>query len=60
MAEQLFIDGTFPRDNAVEALEAELVADIEYAKQALAQDITQRSNYDLHLLPETQNKMRTG
>jgi len=41
VAEQLFIDGAFPRDKAVEALGAERVADIEYARQMLAQDIVQ-------------------
>jgi hypothetical protein len=39
-AEQLFIDGSFPRDKAAEILGTDRVADIEYAQQALAQDIT--------------------
>lgn len=39
--EQLFIDDEFSRNEAVNILGRERVAEIEYAKQALAQDIFQ-------------------
>ncbi len=38
-AEQAFIDGALPRERAISALGLERVGEIEYAKQALAQDI---------------------
>lgn len=38
-AEQAFIDGMLTRSEAVAALGAERVSEIEYAKQALAQDV---------------------
>jgi hypothetical protein len=41
-AEQAFIDGALPREQAVAALGLERVEEIEYAKQALAQDIARR------------------
>ena len=37
--EQAFIDGNLARPNAVETLGAERVDEIDYAKQALAQDV---------------------
>lgn len=39
--EQLFIDGNFPRDRALDVLGRERVTDLEYAQQALAHDIQQ-------------------
>ncbi len=39
-AEQAFIDEALTRAEAVAALGPERVAQIEYAKQALAQDVT--------------------
>jgi hypothetical protein len=39
--EQQFIDGNFPREKAVELLGTDRVYVIEYAQQALAQDIVQ-------------------
>lgn len=38
-AEQAFIDDELPREQAIDALGPERVKEIEYAKQALAQDI---------------------
>jgi len=38
-AEQAFIDDTMPREQAIAVLGLERVKEIEYAKQALAQDI---------------------
>jgi hypothetical protein len=38
-AEQAFIDDVLTRDEAVTALGPQRVAEIEYAKQALAQDV---------------------
>ena len=37
--EQAFIDGTLPREEAIAVLGRERVEEIEYAKQALAQDV---------------------
>ena len=37
--EQAFIDGTLPREEAIAVLGLERVEEIEYAKQALAQDV---------------------
>ena len=39
--EQAFIDETLPREEAVVTLGIERVEEIEYAKQALAQDVAQ-------------------
>lgn len=42
--EQLFIDGTLSREKALKILGMERINDLEYAQQALAQDITQGLN----------------
>jgi hypothetical protein len=39
VAEQAFVDGDMARDEAAQVLGAERVRDLEYAKQALAQDV---------------------
>ena len=39
VAEQAFVDGDMARDEATAVLGAERVRDLEYAKQALAQDV---------------------
>ncbi len=39
--EQLFIDGTFPREKAIEILGTGRVAELEYAQQAIEQDVMQ-------------------
>lgn len=39
--EQQFIDGSIPREDALEMLGIDRVDEIEYAQQALAQDIVQ-------------------
>jgi hypothetical protein len=44
IVEQLFIDGTFPREKAVTILGTERVAELEYAQHALEQDVTQGLN----------------
>ena len=42
--EQLFIDGALSREKALRILGMERINDLEYAQQALAQDITQGLN----------------
>ena len=41
MVEQLFINGSLPREKAEEILGQARVEEIEYARQALAQDVVQ-------------------
>jgi hypothetical protein len=40
-AEQAFVDDAMPREEAVAVLGPERIKEIEYAKQALAQDVAQ-------------------
>jgi hypothetical protein len=42
--EQLFIDGEMNRQEAVNSIGEERVAELEYAQQALAQDVAQGLN----------------
>ena len=42
--EQLFIEGTFSREKAIEILGTERVVDLEYAQRALEQDVMQGLN----------------
>lgn len=42
--EQLFIEGTFPREKAMKILGTERVAELEYAQHALEQDVMQGLN----------------
>ncbi len=44
--ERAFIDGTMSRERAVAILGLKQVKEIEYAKQALAQDIARGLDYD--------------
>ncbi len=44
--ERAFIDGAMSREQAIAILGLEQVKEIEYAKQALAQDITRGLDYD--------------
>jgi hypothetical protein len=46
--EQAFIEETLPRNEAVNLLGAERVAELEYAKQALWQDIHQAFQLDIN------------
>ncbi|OQY60030.1 MAG: hypothetical protein B6245_03485 [Desulfobacteraceae bacterium 4572_88] len=41
LAEQLFIDGSFSRDKAVDVLGADRISEIEYAQKTLTKDIAQ-------------------
>ena len=42
--EQLFIDGEMSRQEAVDSIGEERIAELEYAQQALAQDVAQGLN----------------
>ncbi len=42
--EQLFIEGTFPREKAMKILGTERVAELEYTQHALEQDVMQGLN----------------
>ena len=42
--EQLFIDGEMSRQEAIDSIGEERIAELEYAQQALAQDVAQGLN----------------
>ena len=42
--EQLFIDGEMSRQEAIDSVGEERIAELEYAQQALAQDVAQGLN----------------
>jgi hypothetical protein len=44
--ERAFIEGAIPRERAIAVLGLERIEEIEYAKQALAQDVARGLNYD--------------